>query len=144
MAFLGFSTCISFVAVFLAAARPFLNKNNVPGILVTVLAVLRSSRLPQGVFFQQKWRSWDFVRCIKSVGVFPAAARAFLATIGATIGHYWKLLAAIGAYWPLLGFVLPTRTFLNLIYDIGYPVESYGLPWAPFGYPWACLSSGCR
>ena len=53
MAFLVFSTWISFVAVFPAAAR---------------------------AFFEQEMRSWDVGDSISCVEVFPAAAGVFLLT----------------------------------------------------------------
>ena len=42
-------------------------------------SLVRSSRLPQALFFRQKKRSWHFVTCISFVEVFPAAAGAFFA-----------------------------------------------------------------
>ena len=50
---------------------------SVPAIFRHVLALLRSSQLPQALSGKQKWRSRDFVTCISFVEVFPAAAGSF-------------------------------------------------------------------
>ena len=45
---------------------------------IYLLALLRSSRLPQALFFfRQRWRFCDFMTCISPADVFPAAAGAF-------------------------------------------------------------------
>ena len=65
--------------VFPDAADAFCFGNNeVPEILRHVLALLKSSRLPQALSFRQKWRSWNSMTCIRLEVVFPAAAGGFL------------------------------------------------------------------
>ena len=56
-----FETCNSPVEVFLHAAGAFSSaKMTFLVFLRHVIALLRSSYVPQAIFFRKKWRSWDF------------------------------------------------------------------------------------
>ena len=46
-------------------------------IYIYIYALLRSSRLPQALFFSRKSRFRDFMTCFSSAEVFQAAAGAF-------------------------------------------------------------------
>ena len=73
-----FWTCNSPVEVYLRAAGAFFSaKMTFLVFFGHVIALLRSSYVPQALFFRRKWRSWDFWTCNSPVEVFLRAAGAF-------------------------------------------------------------------
>ena len=85
-----FKTCERPVEVFLHAAGAFFSaKMTFLGFLGHVIALLRSSHLPQALFFRQKWRSLIFRTCNSPVEVFLRAAGGFFRQ---QVTHKWLWL----------------------------------------------------
>ena len=108
-------TCNSPVEVFLRAAGPFFSaKMTLLGFLGHVIALLRSSYVPQAFIFRQKWRSWISKTCTSPVEVFLRAAGAFFSAKIAFLGFFGHVIALLrSSYVPQALFFLAKMTFLG-------------------------------